>query len=242
MNFHLKSDRYDRKRIPILKGITVVFVCFILIQIITPTFLPGIVHRILAPLWASNTDDQAQLIAELQAKIESHALVEREHATLLAELGATPPSEVLLGHVLTLPPQSFYDTLIIDMGSQQGVHVGKKVYAGNQILLGEVVEVNARTSKIKLFSSPNQKYDVIIGVASSTVRATATGRGGGMFEALVPRESRVEVGNMVTVPELSTVEYGKVVHILTDPARAFDSVLFQSPIPLQSLRRVYVEK
>jgi cell shape-determining protein MreC len=242
MNFHLKSDRYERKKVPILKGITFVFVCFVLIQMITPTLLPGFFHRIVSPLWGVKTDTQGQLIAEMQAKIDSYKLIEQEHATLLAELGQKPPAEVLFGHVLVLPPQSLYDTIVIDIGSAHGVVSGKKVFAGNQILLGEIVEVQAKTSKARLFSSPNQKYEVVIGVASSSVRATATGRGGGMYEALVPRESKVEVGNAVTVPEISTMEYGKVVQVLTDPARAFDSVLFQSPIPMQSLRHVYVEK
>ncbi|MBP9701436.1 MAG: hypothetical protein KBD47_00455 [Candidatus Pacebacteria bacterium] len=242
MNFHLKSDRYERKKIPILKGITLVFICFVLIQILTPTFLPGVFHRIFTPLWSTTLDDQTQLISELRSQIDSFKLIEEEHKTILSELGQKKPSEVLLGHVLALPPKSVYDTLIIDIGVAQGVEVGKRVYAGNQILLGQIEEVQRNTSKAKLYSSPEQKYEVIIGVASSSVRATAVGRGGGMFEALVPREAKVVVGNLVTVPDITTTAYGKVEYIVTDPARAFDSVLFTGPIPLQSLRRVYVEK
>ena len=242
MNFHLKSDRYERKRIPILKGITLVFVCFVIIQFVTPTLLPGIFHRTFSPFWTTKPDDQSQTILELQTKIASYKLVEDEHAKLLSELGQKSPNETLLGHVLVLPPQSLYDTLIIDIGSAQGVQTGKRVFAGEHILLGEIVEVYENTAKAKLYSSPEQKYDVIIGIASSSVRAQAMGRGGGMFEALVPREAKIQVGDSVTVPEISTVVYGTVQYVITDPARAFDSVLFQSSIPLQSLRRVYVEK
>jgi len=242
MNFHLKSDRYERKRIPILKGITLVFVCFVIIQFITPTLLPGIFHRTFSPFWISHPEDQSQTILELQAKIDSFKLIEDEHTKLITELGQKPVAETLLGYVLVLPPQSLYDTLIINIGNAQGVKVGKKVFAGEQILLGEIVEVYEKTAKAQLYSSPEQKYDVIIGLASSSVRALATGRGGGMFEALVPREAKIQVGDSVTVPEITTAVYGKVEHVITDPARAFDSVLFQSSIPLQSLRRVYVEK
>lgn len=242
MNFHLKSDRYERKRIPVLKGISLVFACFILIQIVVPTFLPRIAHHIFSPFWTVKTDDTAQTIAELQTKIDSFSLIEKEHTTLLTELGQKKPSEMIFARVLVLPPQSIYDMLIIDSGSIQGVTVGKKVYAGNNILLGEVVEVYEKTAKVKLYSSPDEKYDIIIGTASSSVRAMGIGRGNGMFEALVPREAKVVVGDIVTVPQISTTVYGKVSYIITDPARAFDSVLFQSSIPLQSLRRVYVEK
>lgn len=242
MNFHLKSDRYERKRIPVLKGISIVFVCFILIQAIAPTFLPSMAHRVFSPFWNANADDSAQTIAELQAKVASFELIEKEHETLLSELGQKKPTDLIFARVLTLPPQSIYDTLIIDDGREQGVNIGKKVYAGNNILLGEVVEVYEKTSKVKLYSSPDEKYDIIIGTASSSVRATGVGRGNGMFEALVPREAKVNIGDIVTVPQISTTVYGKVSFIITDPARAFDSVLFQSPIPLQSLRRVYVEK
>lgn len=242
MNFHLKSDRYERKKIPVLKGASFLFACFILVQIIVPTFLPNIFHRLLAPFWVSNTDDSAQTIAELQTKIDSLSLIEKEHSILLEELGQKKPQELLFARVLTLPPQSLYDTLIIDSGKIQGINNGKKVFAGENILIGVVSEVYEKTAKVKLYSSPDEKYDVIIGVASSSVRATAVGRGSGMFEVFVPREAQVEVGDSVTVPEISTTIYGKVSYIITDPARAFDSILFQSSIPLQSLRRVYVEK
>ncbi len=242
MNFHLKSDRYERKKIPVLKSASFLFVCFILIQIIIPTFLPSLAHRIFAPFWIVKTDDTIQTIAELQAKIESFSLIEKEYTVLLDELGQKKPQELIFARVLTLPPQSLYDTLIIDSGSAQGVIVGKKVFAGKNILIGIVSEVYEKTAKVKLYSSPDEKYDVIIGVASSSVRATAVGHGNGMFEALVPREAAVEIGDNVTIPEISNTIYGKVNYIITDPARAFDSILFQSSIPIQSLRRVYVEK
>lgn len=242
MNFHLKSDRYERKRIPILKGITIVFVCAILIQIITPNFLPQIFLRSIAPLWAQKGDNQAQAVAELKNQIESLSLVENEYKAILAELGQKKPSEFILGHVLIVPPTSVYDTVVIDAGSAQGVQIGKKVYAGGMIALGEIVEVHGASSKVRLYSSPEQKYEVIIGVGSTSVRSIATGRGGGMYEVLAPREAKIQIGDNVTIPELSTVIYGKVAYIISDPARAFASILFQSPIPLQSLRRVYVEK
>jgi len=242
MNFHLKSDRYERKNIPILKGITIVFVCLVLIQFITPTFLPSLFHRIFAPLLVSRQDDHIQTIAELQAKINSFSLIEQEHKVILSELGQKKTHDVLLGRVLSLPPQSLYDTLIIDIGSTDGVQVGKKVFAGQQIVLGEIVEVFKTTAKAQLYSSPDQKYDVIIGTGSTSVRATAIGRGGGMFEALVPRGASISMGDTVTVPEISTTVYGTVSTVIADPVRAFVSVLFQSPIPLQSLRRIYVER
>ncbi len=242
MNFHLKSDRYERKKIPILKGITIVFVCAILIQFITPRFLPSIALRFIAPLWPVKGDDSAQTIAELKNQIDSFSIMENEYKTILAELGQKKPNEFILGHVLVAPPTSLYDTLIVDAGSKEGVQIGKKVYAGGMITLGVITEVQGETSKVKLYSSPEEKYDVIIGVGSTSIRSTATGRGGGMYEVLAPREAKIQIGDVVTVPELSDVVYGKVAYIISDPARAFASIVFQSPIPLQSIRRVYVEK
>lgn len=242
MSFLLKSDRYEKKKIPILKGITIVFVCAVLIQFITPTFLPSVFHRFISPLWSVQGDDQTQKIAELQATIDAQSLIETEYHILLEELGQRKPAEFLLGQVVVLPPTSLYDNVIINIGSVHGVQIGKKVYAGGMITLGEVVEVYEKTSKVKLYSSPDQKYDVIIGVGSTSLRAIATGKGGGMYEVLAPREAHLQVGDSVTVPEIASSVYGKVQHIISDPARAFESVLFQSPIPLQSLRHVYVER
>ena len=61
-------------------------------------------------------------IASYDAHLSNLALLEHENAALKAELGRGIEPKGKLTHVLTEPNRSFYDTLIIDGGSDSGIH------------------------------------------------------------------------------------------------------------------------
>lgn len=242
MTFHLKSDRYERRKIPVIKGIAILCALLALVQFVFPQFFPALFLRAVGPLWAiPTTDDRDQKIAELQAQVNAHALVEREYAALLGDLGQRIPSDFILGRVLSVPPSTIYDSLLINVGEHDAVMAGQRVFVGNMIAIGTIAEVYQDTSKVSLYSTPGNTFDVIIGVGT-TSRATATGRGAGQFEVVVPREAPVSIGDIVTLPSISTAPFGIVSAVIRDPATAFASVLFLGPVPLQSITRVYVEK
>ena len=64
-----------------------------------------------------------------------------------------------------------------------------------EIPIGKVATIYANTSVVTLFSSPGQTYPVQIGAYH--IGATATADGGGMFEAMVPNNSNIFVGDPV---------------------------------------------
>ncbi len=240
MTFHLKSDRYDRKRFPLLKGVTGVFVVLFLVQLFVPKFFPNIFLRAVAPIWSlPQSDDRDQKIAELQAQVNAQALLRQEHETLLRDLGQRVPSDYILGRVLKIPPATLFDTMIINVGEEDAVSVGKRVFVGDMISVGVVSEIYKDTAKVSLYSTPGNSFDVLIG---STTRATAYGRGAGQFEVVVPREANVTVGDQVTIPSITSVLFGTIGAVITDPAKAFASAIFLGPVPLQTITRVYVEK
>src|SRR3989304_2204585 len=97
--------------------------------------------------------------------------------------------QAVVARVISKPPRSFYDTLVVDAGSKEGIQVGEKVLYGDNIMIGEIAEVFEKTSKVRLFSSSGEVIDVTIG--KRAVPALAVGIGGGNFEIQIPRDTLI---------------------------------------------------
>jgi len=97
-----------------------------------------------------------------------------------------------------------------------------------EIPVGQVAVTFGNTSVVTLFSSPGQTYQVSIGLYH--ISATATAQGSGMFEAMVPNNSNIVVGDPVMVPSIQSGVFASVVSVVSDPARPYSSVFFQSPV------------
>jgi cell shape-determining protein MreC len=141
---------------------------------------------------------------------------------------------------LVRPPVAAYDNLVIDAGKDHGFATTSLVYASGNVLIGKVTDVQAETSKVTLFSSPGQKFDVMIGTTHTP--AIAVGRGGGQYEAQVPRGSVVAEGDAVSAPSLNGKPFGIVTSVISDPAQVFVTVLFAPPVNLYQLRWALVQK
>lgn len=146
--------------------------------------------------------------------------------------------DLVLAAVLKHPPFVPFDELIIDIGSMNGVIEGARVYAVGNILIGRVAQVLDETSKVVLYSSPEEKTDVIIG--ASKVSGVAVGRGGGQYEVSLPRDTVISIGDVVSAPSIDHEIVGIVSAIIKDPAEAFQKVIFIPPINISESRWVFV--
>ncbi|MDP3962278.1 MAG: rod shape-determining protein MreC, partial [bacterium] len=133
-----------------------------------------------------------------------------------------------------------YDVFILDIGDDKGLKKGDRVYARGDILIGEIAEVNGRTSKAKLYSSSGEKFGVLIG--DKNIQATATGKGGGTFEIVLPHDTKIAVGDSVAVPDLTDSFFGNVEDVISEPTNPFSTVLFRQPINIYELKWLMVEK
>lgn len=260
MNYLLKNNREKRKAafpMYVLLGFTVVVV---VVTFISPSFFPELFSTIAAPFWkgehglsagASNAlTSKRELLKENEALRETisklynqsltYKLLQEENTELKAILGRVGERKVILATVLRKPPFSPYDVLVIDVGEKEGVSVGDEVVVEGDISIGNIAEVNGGTSKVKIYSSPGEKHNVLIGTTS--IQASATGRGGGNFEIILPRDADVKVGDSVTIPGITPTLFGTVSALLGDPARPFETVLFKSPINISELKKVQVVK
>ena len=184
-------------------------------------------------------------IEELQAVVDSYeaklsliSVLQDENAKLKAEFNRVVEDKGTIASVLTPPNRSFYDTLIIDAGEDQGIIVGQTAYAFEDVAIGTVTNVYNRTATIELFSAANKET---IGTAlGSDVAITLIGRGNGDFEVRIPRDVHFSIGDTISHQSLRAAVLAQIEKIVTDPRDPFQRLLAKVPINLTTVKWVFI--
>jgi len=224
-------------------------------------FSSGFILRIVAPVWkAENAFTQSfknigdffstrkTLLAEnasLKARIQSlevemtslHLGEDRENV-LLELLDRKPEGSSVTASVLTRPPQTPYDILVLDAGSSDGVNIGDKVYLPEGPIVGVVSDVFSKTSRIKLYSASGETTSGVL--ERGGVPIEALGQGGGNFKIILPRDMEVEIGDRILSADIEADLLAVVEDIRLRPTDSFKEVLAKSPTNIFSLRFVFV--
>jgi len=178
---------------------------------------------------------------EMSAVVSNHNSILNENLEIKEILGRMPAqASMILAGILSKPNRSLYDTLIIDVGTNNNIAVGQKVFAFGSVPIGRVAEVYANSAKIVLFSNPGEKTEVII--PDKNVFMQIVGRGGGNFEMILPRDFILEKGTEVVLPGITPYTLGIVQTILSDPRDSFQKALLASPVNIFELKFVEVEQ
>ncbi len=148
--------------------------------------------------------------------------------------------DTILSVILSRPPHSPYDSLTIDIGEDKGLMHGDMVYAERHYLIGRVESVNPTTSIVKLFSTPGEKIDVLLG--SSTIPVVAEGRGSGNFYIKVPRNIDVKEGDPITVPSFHSIVLGTAEKVDAGEGEAYTQIYFKLPVNINILKYVEIKK
>jgi rod shape-determining protein MreC len=175
--------------------------------------------------------------AELQSLKAAFSLLEERYAHI--EGLKISNDSFINATVLRKPPYSFYDTVLIDKGTDQGVSVGNKVYGAGSVFVGEVVEVFPASSKVVLASSPDKKTVVALG--DRAVQFEAIGQGAGNLELLVPAQFEVQVGDLVRLPGSSVHVFGIVEKVKLDSSESIQHVSFKMPVNIFELDSLVVQ-
>lgn len=191
---------------------------------------------------------------ELKQKLEARNILRSDYDVLASEneglkkiMWRLPDNrELTLAAILLKPNRSPYDTLVIDLGAEDGTEAGDMVYAYGNIPIGRVASVENTTSKVILFSSPGEKTEV---AAPSTLSGSdhgdifweIIGRGGGNFEMILPRDFALEKGNAVVLPGMQAFTVAVAETILSDPRSPWKTALLKSPANIQEIKFVQVE-
>lgn len=251
-----RNDPAKRRNRALFWAVCIILGVAIVIRLLLPHLFPALFAAVARPFWRVETalglgalKSPAELLSEnerLKRELAADAVrlktvraVEAENAELKALLGRASTTPFVAAVVLKKPPLSPYDELVIDAGADHDFAVDDRVYAPGDVLIGRISEVLGQTSKVHLFSSPGSKYDVEIGALRAP--AAAVGKGGGQYEAELPRDVKIQEGDFVIAPSLNDKPFGVVVSVSTDPTQPFEKVLFAPPVNLYRLHWVLVD-
>ncbi|MEK7179174.1 MAG: rod shape-determining protein MreC [Patescibacteria group bacterium] len=178
--------------------------------------------------------------AAFRVSLLGYSIIKKENEELRSLLGRTGLYHTrILSAVLSKPPRAPYDTLIIDVGTEDGISQGDRVFAFRDVAIGTVVLADESASKVKLFSSPGEDIDVVVG--DDHIAAIAHGRGGGNFELRLPRGVHSAAGDPIVFPSMGIEIAGVVEYVESDPSSSFQTVIFKSPVNMFELRFVEVQ-
>lgn len=179
-------------------------------------------------------------IDEYKGKSLINQKLQTENTELRALLNVVDESRnFVTARVISQPSKSAYNTLIINGGEKDAIGTGDKVTAYGTVLLGEVVEVFARTSKVRLYSSPGVVREAILTQGGS--RLPIEGNGGGNFRIELPRDIEVTEGTQF-IDAVTSLVLATVQAKIFDPREPFQTIVARSPIHVGNLEWVQVMK
>jgi cell shape-determining protein MreC len=286
MNYQPRNNlnaRRNNRYIKPLQITVVVIVVLIFVRLVVPSAFDSFFAAIFSPLWrmersvsgddfsaSANRADLSSLV-ESQNSTDSVTLLQQENAELKALLGRTSTAGTLiLAAVLKAPPLSAYDSLVIDLGSDENVKTGDKVFAlaspivtvsttstaftttsatSSPISSTSTTEVLTPIGTVAETSAASSKVSLFsspgmkysVEIGPDHIPATAIAQGGGMFEVQLAQGAHVNVGDTITIPDIETLTFGMVGAIVNDPTQPYMNVFFQEPVNIYQLRWVLVE-
>ena len=193
---------------------------------------------------SSLLEDKQNLVNTLDEKMalySNYASVLDENVKMKEILGRKNPKiNMILAGILAKPNQSLYDTLIVDAGLDEGVSLGSRVFALGNVPIGRVAEVYKHSSKIILFSNPGEETEVVI--RGKDIFMQLVGRGGGNFEMASLKDLTLDKGTEVLLPGINSYVAATVEKSISDPRDSFDKILLVSPVNIQELKFVQIER
>lgn len=157
---------------------------------------------------------------------------------LLSAFGRSASSTRVASSVLVHPPETIYDLLVLDAGEREGIKIGDTVRLPQGGAIGRVSEVAAHTSKATLYTSDGVKTEAIL--ERNQIPLTLTGRGGGNFEASLPRDVAIMAGDKILSPEIRSEMIGIVGDVSAAATDSFQHILIRSPENMYTLRFVII--
>tara|TARA_Y100000310_G_scaffold144593_1_gene143834 strand:- start:1723 stop:2529 length:807 start_codon:yes stop_codon:yes gene_type:complete len=264
MNYHQHSRKRSRLKSTFYAAVIVIVVFFMLTKFVSfftePTTL---LDPVTSTLWGGENKfsqairnslsffvEKTNLVksnVELTDRVRSlHSielyvqLLEEENDKLRNILGKRGGASTnsIVAAVLAGPGRTTYDTMIVDVGTRDGVVAGNQVIVGEGVLLGEVIEALPRTSKVSLYTAPDVETHVLLN--PDNIATVAVGQGGGNYKMIVPRDISILEGSIIKVRGSRDLVLGTVGNVKSDPADPFQEILSKPPVNVRTIKWVEV--
>jgi cell shape-determining protein MreC len=122
----------------------------------------------------------------------------------------------VLAGVMTRPPVSPYDVLIVDQGMGAGIAVGNHAFGPGGVPVGIVTSADARSARVTHYTHTGNVTEGWAGAVRVPMKLLGTGAGG--LDAEIPGNAGVAVGDQVFVPGPGALPIGTVVEVVSDPS------------------------
>ena len=221
----------NRLRRPYFRRIITLVAIFISGAVVF-SLLDAVIISIISPIW------KAKSVILTGNEIPSFSEGQTQKNILLELVGRKQESNIVIAAVLTRPPQTPYDVIIIDAGSNESVAVGSEVSLPEGPILGIVFEVFPKRAKVRLFSANGEETDAVL--ERNNLPVVLAGTGGGNFKLSLPRDMAVEKGDRILSADITRRHLATVGEVNVRPTDSFKEVLAQSPINIFALRFVFV--
>jgi cell shape-determining protein MreC len=179
-------------------------------------------------------------MVSLRLKRVDYEILSKEFDELKNQLGRQGDQPRVLSRVLSKPPYSPYDNFVIDVGSEEGVSLGSRVYISDNIIIGLVKKITPHTSLVELFSNGDSEQETILSRTGSSF--VLKGQGGGNLELEVPKDTDIIWGDVFLYPKFSTAMVGSVYYIDENSQNSFKKIYIRVPGNIFSTKYVFVER
>ncbi|HEY4505188.1 MAG TPA: rod shape-determining protein MreC [Candidatus Paceibacterota bacterium] len=179
-------------------------------------------------------------LSNLRMKEIDYDALLKENLELKEELGRKISTSRVMARILSKPPQSPYDTFVVDAGSSDGVVLGNKVYLSDVTIIGIVTNITPHTSLVRLFSSSGVAEQMTLSRTGASF--TITGAGGANMKLEVPKETDILWGDVFMYPGIASSIIGSVYYIDTNSQSSFKTVYIRSLGNVFSAKSVFIEK
>lgn len=238
------------------------FFILIIIGFVFPTFTRRFFYSISVPLWKSENfiakpfvgikfyfvtknyliNKNLALVEEnnrLELSQIDHEILLKENQELKEQIGRTSGKNLVFAKVLSKPPRSPYDTFVIDIGSNEGIVPGSRVYLSSNVIIGLVTSVTPGTSLVKMFSTGDNKQESINSRTGASY--VLTGKGGANFQVEVPKEADILWGDAFLYPSLGVSVLGTVYYIDSNSQSSFKTLYLRIPGNVFQTQSVFVD-
>jgi len=185
---------------------------------------------------AGRLKDAEQELARIRYQAVLSSALVAENERLLLELAIREDDETGVGRVVSAPPKTHYDTLLVSLPDNHAVSEGD-VALFEGIVIGEVERTGSRAALVRLLTSPGLTTDVRVGEPGAIV--VAQGLGGGAYVFDVPSGVSVASGDAVLSASYGARVLGVVGSVVADPDRTTKRVYAHAAAALSDIRFVH---
>ncbi|MFZ2522869.1 MAG: rod shape-determining protein MreC [Minisyncoccia bacterium] len=176
---------------------------------------------------------------KLSLKSSDYDLLQKENDSLKSQIGDSNQSKKIVVEIVSKPPQSPYDTFVLDAGIAEGVKQGSKAYISDKMIVGIVKESYLHTSIVELFST--QGIDSTVTMVRTGDSFVITGLGGGNYKLEIPKDADVVWGDTFIYPGTGESAIGSIYYIDTNTQSAFKTAYIRSPVNTFSYKNFLIE-